>query len=219
MRREMASGGVKKNMGVKKDAPKAKGKAEPEPEPKMDRPRLGRGEAEAKPERPRLGRAEPENPERPRLGKAEKPEKPKQPPRIDFIQRNIDEAAEQKSRAKQKVTTKKEKVIAQRHAPGEIPQYIESRKEAIRAEKEPPKKPDMPPGMRLLSEEEKQEAIENLMEQKKDIESQLAKFSLRLESPTILREKRVLEDELDQIEKSIEQLSKKFVFVPDDDDD
>lgn len=217
MRREMASGGVKQKMGVKKDGPrhvdpikaKAKAEPEPEPEPKVARPRLGQAQPESKVERPRLGQQKQDKPEA----------KPKQPPRIDFIQRNIEGAGEQKSRAKQKVASKKEKLIEQKHAPGEIPQYIESRKEAIRMEKEPPPKSDIPPGMRLLSEEEKLEAIESLTEQKKDIEAQLSKFSLRLESPTILREKRVLENELDQIEKSIEQLSKKYVFVPDDDDD
>ena len=197
MKKEMGSGGVKKKMGVQKETPKHLPPA----------PEISKKTTE---------KAEPPKPS----PKAEaKPEKPKAPPRIDFIQRNIDQAAEQKSRAKKNVATKKEKLIEQRHAPGEIPHYIEATKEKMRMAKEPAKESDCPPGMRLLSEEEKQEAIESLQEQKRDIESQLSKFSLRLESPTILREKRMLEAELDQIEQSIQQLGKKYVFVPDDDDD
>lgn len=135
-------------------------------------------------------------------------------PRIDFIQRNINQAANQKSRAKNdKTTTHKDKIINQKHAPGEIPHYYAKRSadtESINYEDEMA----CPPGMRLLSEEEKAQAIEDLTEQKKEIEATLGRSPLRIESPQMQRQQRMLEQELKDIESSLEQLKKKYVFVP-----
>ena len=71
-----------------------------------------------------------------------------------------------------------------------------------------------PPGMRLLSEEEKAIAIDDLTEQKQEIESTLGRAPLRIESPQLQRQQRMLEQQLIDIESSLEQLKKKYVFVP-----
>ena len=137
-------------------------------------------------------------------------------PRIDFIQRNIDQAANQKSRAKnEKAQNRKEKIVNQMHAPGEIPHYYSKRAtdaDSTNYEDELA----CPPGMRLLSEEEKAQAIEDLTEQKLEIESALGRAPLRIESPQMLRQQRMLEQELKDIQSSLEQLQKKYVFVPEE---
>lgn len=141
--------------------------------------------------------------------------KPKSEPRIDFIQRNIQKASEQKSR--QKLPKPSLPDYSSNHKPGEIPKYIGSRKSEIRTEESHPSGVQIPKGMRLLSEEEKSEAISNLNEQKEQILSQLAHAPLKLESPQLIRQKRLLEAELNEIETSIQQLSKQYVFAPADD--
>ena len=137
-------------------------------------------------------------------------------PRIDFIQRNIEQASNQKSRAKgPKVINHKEKVVNRKHAPGEIPDYYSQR--ALDMEKSSHCYEDgsvCPPGMRLLSEEEKAIAIDDLTEQKQEIESTLGRAPLRIESPQLQRQQRMLEQQLIDIESSLEQLKKKYVFVP-----
>lgn len=199
MRKEMGSGAVKQKMGTEKKAAKRPTPAAP-------------AASSAAPKAPQT-KAIPQQQQQQPVKQA----KPKTQPRIDFVQRNIEEAAEQKSRAKAPhVASNKERIVEQRHAPGEIPDYIEARKEQIRAEHLPPPSVKMQPGMRLLTDEEKAESIADLTERKQEIETRLSKFSLRLESPTLLREKRMMEAELTDIETSLAQLKKKYVFVPED---
>jgi hypothetical protein len=138
-------------------------------------------------------------------------------PRLDFVQRNISRAADQKSRAKPAhVPTSKERIVDARHAPGQIPQYIEVRKAKMDSRNVVPQGDGCPPGMRLLGENEKQESILDLDEQKEEMIAKLSRLPLNIESPTLLREKKMIEAELDEIERSIDQLKKKYVFVPDD---
>ncbi|OHS93813.1 TonB [Tritrichomonas foetus] len=136
-------------------------------------------------------------------------------PRIDFVQRNIDQAANQKSRAKvDKGPNRKERIVGRTHAPGEIPRYYTQRAYEMDSSKYESNEPQCPPGMRLLSEEEKEEAILDLTEQKLEIESTLGRAPLRIESPQLQRQQRMLEQQLKDIESSLEQLKKKYVFVP-----
>ena len=138
--------------------------------------------------------------------------KPKQKaqPRIDFVQRNIDAAADTKSRAHQPKPQPRQ--YGGNHLPGEIPHYLDTRKELIK--EEPAQQVQCPKGMRLMTNEEKTEALNDLRAEKADIESRLGKMPLRIESPQLIRQKRIMEDQLDEITQSIEQLSKKYVFLP-----
>ncbi|KAK8890713.1 hypothetical protein M9Y10_035498 [Tritrichomonas musculus] len=194
--KELRSGGVKKNINTK---PQKK---------KLEKPPV---EAKKKVEKP-----PPEPVNKVDITRSAPKEIPKAygEPRIDFIQRNINQAANQKSRAhNDKVPNRKDKIINQRHAPGEIPRYSTKRTLDTESTNELDE-PMCPPGMRLLSEEEKAQAIEDLTEQKLEIESTLGRSPLHIESPQLLRNKRMLEQELKDIESSLEQLKKKYVFVP-----
>ena len=133
-------------------------------------------------------------------------------PRIDFIQRNINMASKQSPRSKIKKNEPED--FSKKHKPGIIPKYIEERKIDIKLENPPPPDVKCPKGMRILAQEEKQETLDNLINRKLEIESQLSRAPLRIESPQLLRHKKLLEQEVSDIEKSISQLSKKYVFVP-----
>lgn len=138
--------------------------------------------------------------------------KPKPKPRIDFIQRNIDEAGETKSRAH--VPKPQGKNIEPDHLPGEIPSYMDQVREELRSENHQPSGVKCPKGTRLMSEEERQLAIENLKAEKQEIETRLGKAPLHIESPQLLRNKKLLEQQLADIDQSLAQLSKKYIFVP-----
>lgn len=136
-------------------------------------------------------------------------------PRIDFIQRNIDQASNQKSRVKGvKPLNRKEIIVNQKHAPGEIP--FQSSHSSLNTDKTIRYEDGTvcPPGMRLMSDEEKAIAIDDLTDQKQEIELTLGRAPLRIESPQMLRQQRMLEQQLQDIEASLEQLKKKYVFVP-----
>ncbi|KAH0794407.1 enkurin domain-containing protein 1 [Histomonas meleagridis] len=141
----------------------------------------------------------------------------KNEPRINFVQRNIQSASQQKSRAKpDKPKGMKERIVNSKHAPGEIPKYLEQRKDEIKAKNAPPPDVKCPKGMRLLSDEEKQEAVLSLQQRKQEIEATLAKAPLRIESPQLLRNERQLRQELSEIESTLRHFKKKYVFVNED---
>jgi hypothetical protein len=136
-------------------------------------------------------------------------------PRIDFVQRNIDSAAGSKSRQKVKPSlSRKEVILNTCHPPGEIPEAIAQRKKAMIAAKNPPKEQCCPPGCRMLSDEEKLESLAALQSQKEEIEAVLGHAPLRIESQSLLRQQREMEQHLRDIEHSMDQLKKKYVFVP-----
>ena len=136
--------------------------------------------------------------------------KPKTKPRIDFVQRNIDAAAETKSRAHQPKPQPRQ--YGGNHLPGEIPHYLDTRRETIKDD--PIQQVQCPKGTRLMTNEEKAEALADLRAEKEDIEAKLGRLPLRIESPQLIRQKKIMEDQLDEITQSIEQLSKKYVFIP-----
>jgi hypothetical protein len=154
------------------------------------------------------------SPRRPPPDPAPPPEDPKPSPprpRVDFVARNIAQASEPKGRAK---PDPKPAEKAPAHAPGEVPRYLEARKASLEAQGSPPPRGPCPPGTRLLDEDEKEEALQALRDEKEELVARLGRLPLSIESPSAIREKRMLEMELDTIENSIAQLSKKFVFVP-----
>lgn len=200
-RKELQSGGVGANLGIKSQ-PKKKPANHKKDQPAPQSDKIG-SQATTKVSSP----------------KSESPESTQRSaePRLDFIQRNIDGASNQKSRAHPpKKMTYKESIVDARHAPGEIPKSITNRKEEISREHQPPPEAKCPRGMRMMTDEEKNDAIAGLTERKEEIEATLGHAPLRIESPQLIRQKRILEQELGDIESSLAQLKKKFVFVPDD---
>lgn len=139
----------------------------------------------------------------------------KHKPRIDFIQRNIDSAAKAPSRQKKvEPISRKQALIDNTHVPGAIPRYVSERNEQMEIERTTPREARCPPGMRLLSEQEKLDAISNLTSQKSEIERTLGHAPLRIESQAMQKQQRQMEQQLDEIERSLEQLNRKYVFVP-----
>jgi hypothetical protein len=116
--------------------------------------------------------------------------------RVNFVRRNIDGAA--CSRNRQKVVpsvSRKEAILNAVHEPGTIPSAVSQRRKDLIARKVPPNESDCQAGMRLLSDEEKE-------------------IETRIESQTLIRRHRELEQEFQDIDRSMDQLKRKYVFGP-----
>lgn len=136
-------------------------------------------------------------------------------PRVNFIQRNVAGASCTKSRQKVRGSvTRKERVLNSIHATGSIPRAVSQWRAEKLAERNASPEARCPPGMRLMSEDEKIESIASLNAQKEEIEESLARRPLRLESQTLMRRFKEMEDQLDEIDRGAEKLKKKYVFVP-----
>ena len=141
-------------------------------------------------------------------------EHPRSPPRIDFIQRNIDAASAAKSRQPLPVpVSRKQCIIDATHELGAIPDYVTERKIAIEIENSIPDEARCPPGKRLLTEEEKIRLVKDLLLQKYNIEQKLAHEPLKMNTLAQLKQHEAMEQRLEEIDTAVEYLKHKYVFV------
>jgi hypothetical protein len=135
--------------------------------------------------------------------------------RSTIVRRNIAGASRAKSRQKVRASaSRREQVLSSIHAPGSIPRAVWQWRADMLAEKNTPPEARCPPGMRLMSEDEKTESIASLNAQREEIEEGLARRPLIVESQTLMRRFKEMEDQLDEIDQGAEKLKKKYVFVP-----
>lgn len=100
---------------------------------------------------------------------------------------------------------------------GKIPKYInnykndaEEYKQRLIQEEEDAK---IPPGCRLMGEDERRKTLEELQISKKEVNNTLERLPLGSSSLVMQKRKRELEAQLLRIERSIETFSKKTVYI------
>ena len=100
---------------------------------------------------------------------------------------------------------------------GKVPSYIkryelerEIKKEEIKRQKELEK---IPKGTKLLTEEERVNTLNGLINTKKELINQLEKMPITTRTMAVQNKKDELAQKLDEIEKAIEMFSKKQVFI------
>ena len=71
----------------------------------------------------------------------------------------------------------------------------------------------IPPGCRLLEEEERVKTLEDLKESRKDINNALERMPIANSNMQIAKKKKELEDKLLRIDRAIETFSKKTVYI------
>jgi len=127
--------------------------------------------------------------------------------------------AENRTAARTMESPRKEKADStHRHESfGAVPQYIKDRNEEW-AEAEARKKaampdPNCPAGMVLMPEEERLDTLQTLKENEAHVSSQLFKLPLRSTTPSLLRRKEELEQQLREIEDAKKLFSKSKVYV------
>ena len=71
----------------------------------------------------------------------------------------------------------------------------------------------MPPGTRLMPEEERLRTLEELQESKKEVTNMLEKLPVGARTMTLEKRKKELETKLTRIERALETFSKKTVYI------
>lgn len=71
----------------------------------------------------------------------------------------------------------------------------------------------IPPGTRLMGEEERLKTLEDLQATKREINNALEKLPLANQSLALQKRKKEMEEKLMRIDKAIETFSKKIVYV------
>lgn len=105
---------------------------------------------------------------------------------------------------------------------GRVPSYLIARKQAWLVAEELKRAalkgqiPGIPPGMRLLTEEERKEALAALDAQEHEIQSMLLKIPLRVDTPSMAKRKQALEARLVEVATNRELFMKPRVLIKED---
>lgn len=71
----------------------------------------------------------------------------------------------------------------------------------------------MPPGTRLIPEDERVKTLEELVDTKKELSQLLGQMPISMRSEGLQKRKREIEDRLEAVEKGIQLFSRKIVYV------
>ena len=71
----------------------------------------------------------------------------------------------------------------------------------------------LPPGMRLLSEEERLETLKNLQGSRTEVEKALGKMPISMKTLAIRQKKTELEKKLDEIDRAIQTFLRPQVYI------
>jgi hypothetical protein len=103
---------------------------------------------------------------------------------------------------------------------GKVPNYLEKIKHEMELTKEKREeeraKARMPPGTRLMTEEERINTLEELQRQRAEVSDILFSLPLSLKTEALKMRKRELEAKLIEIERAIITFSRKIVYIKDD---
>lgn len=103
---------------------------------------------------------------------------------------------------------------------GKVPNYIERIKSEMKVTEEKREearaKAKMPPGTRLMTEDERIQTLEELQKQKQSISELLFSLPLSLKTDALKNRKRELEAKLLEIERAVTTFSRKVVYIKED---
>lgn len=100
---------------------------------------------------------------------------------------------------------------------GEVPKYLMERKETWRKETEEKlasiPDPDMPPGHRMMPEQERRATLDEIRQKQKELTQELAMLPIRNDTLRIQKKREELEQKLAKIEEATKIFSRPKVFV------
>ena len=100
---------------------------------------------------------------------------------------------------------------------GKVPSYLRERKlellEAQQAKRAAEENAHIPPGMRILPEDERLKTLDILRENRSDVENKLRALPFKCETPSQIRNKQTLEARLEEIEDAQKIFGRKQVYV------
>jgi hypothetical protein len=106
---------------------------------------------------------------------------------------------------------------------GQVPKYLQQRKAQAQAEKEElelaraeeAEKAKYPPGHRPFTEQERTELLTKLNARKKELEYDLVRIPVRVDTLAVKKRRQTIETELEEVETALSKFSvKKQLYVP-----
>nr|XP_020449438.1 enkurin domain-containing protein 1 isoform X1 [Monopterus albus] len=135
---------------------------------------------------------------------------------IDFIKHNAQAARRAVLRRSQSLTNLRDKPVPSA-VKGQVPQYLEERKEQWRKEEEERRKsapdPTVPAGHTLMPESERQETLKSLKETHHSLVTELLSLPLKADNLSIRSHRAHLDCRLSEIEEAIKIFSRDKVYV------
>uniref|UniRef100_A0A3B4B063 Enkurin domain-containing protein n=1 Tax=Periophthalmus magnuspinnatus TaxID=409849 RepID=A0A3B4B063_9GOBI len=138
---------------------------------------------------------------------------------VNFIKHNAKAAGKTALRRSQSLSSLKEKPIPSA-VKGQVPQYLEERKEQWRREEEERRRnapdPSAPAGHTLMPESERQETLKSLKESHRSLVSELLSLPLKADNLSVQTRKAHLDCRLSELEEAIKIFSRDKVYVKND---
>ncbi|XP_071339632.1 enkurin domain-containing protein 1 [Trachinotus anak] len=135
---------------------------------------------------------------------------------IDFIKHNARAAGKTVLRRSQSLTNLTDKPLPSA-VKGQVPQYLEERKEQWRKEEEERKRntpdPTIPAGHTLMPESERQETLKSLKETHRSLVTELLSLPLKADNLSFRSRQAQLDCRLSEIEEAIKIFSREKVYI------
>ncbi|XP_023139233.2 enkurin domain-containing protein 1 [Amphiprion ocellaris] len=135
---------------------------------------------------------------------------------IDFIKHNARAAGRTVPRRSQSLTNLREKPVPSA-VKGQVPQYLEERKEQWRKEEEERRRnapdPSAPPGHTLMPEIERRETLKSLQETHRSLVTELLSLPLKADTLSLRSRRAHLDCRLSEIEEAIKIFSREKVYI------
>uniref|UniRef100_A0A3Q2QGB2 Enkurin domain containing 1 n=1 Tax=Fundulus heteroclitus TaxID=8078 RepID=A0A3Q2QGB2_FUNHE len=143
-------------------------------------------------------------------------QRPVQGQTIDFVKHNARAAGKTTLRRSQSLTNLRDKPVPSA-VKGQVPQYLEERKEHWRKEEEEKKRnapdPTVPAGHTLMPESERQETLKSLKDTHRSLVTKLLSLPLKADSLSVRTRRAQLDCRLSEIEEAIKIFSRDKVYV------
>ena len=137
----------------------------------------------------------------------------------NWIAKNKDAAEKMQARATFSTSEKSKQNAAVHESFGQVPKYLQQRKQEWENEKEEAARrapdPNCPKGMKLMAEDERLQTLEVLKTSRDEAMNQLARMPFILETPTAKRKHSELELKLKEIDAALMLFSKQKVYIAD----
>ncbi|XP_010782519.1 enkurin domain-containing protein 1 isoform X1 [Notothenia coriiceps] len=135
---------------------------------------------------------------------------------IDFVKHNARSAGKTGMRRSQSLTNLRDKPVPMA-VKGQVPQYLEERKERWQIEEEEKRRnapdPTAPTGHTLMPENKRQETLKSLKETHRSLVTELLSFPLKADNLSIRSRRAHLDSRLSEIEEAIQIFSRDKVYV------
>jgi len=133
----------------------------------------------------------------------------------DFVGENIRDATRVKRQEDEAQPDGREFLTKETY--GQVPMYLQERKIELAAEKAlkaaEAEAEAVPPGMRVIGEQERLETLQLLAEDRDKVESELRRMPFVVETPSLIRHKAALEGRLKEIDEAVRMFSRTRVLV------